>query len=57
MGGGITLKYALTYPEQLRGLILVDASGIPVPERARHKVDFPIAFDLAGINFLFKIHK
>jgi len=48
MGGGITLQYALTYPEQLEALVLVDAAGIDVPASAAHKVDFPLAFQLAG---------
>jgi len=48
MGGAVTLKYALTHPEQLTGIILVDAAGIDVPASAAHKVDFPVAFQLAG---------
>lgn len=48
MGGGITLAYALAYPEQLDALILVDAAGIPVPPAAADKVDMPLGFKLAG---------
>lgn len=48
MGGGISLSYALTFPKQLNGLILVDAAGIDLPPEAQDKVDFPIAFQLAG---------
>ena len=48
MGGGVSLLYALTYPEQLESLILLDSAGIKVPERAAKKQDQPIAFKLAG---------
>ncbi|TNE61292.1 MAG: alpha/beta hydrolase [Alphaproteobacteria bacterium] len=48
MGGGVSLAYAVKYPEDLRGLILVDAAGTPVPEEAMAKVDRPAAFNLAG---------
>ncbi|MDZ7684467.1 MAG: alpha/beta hydrolase [Gammaproteobacteria bacterium] len=29
MGGGVTWRYALRYPEQVEAMILVDASGLP----------------------------
>lgn len=48
MGGGITLSYTLTYPEDVSGLILVDASGTRMTSAASEKVDYPLAFDLAG---------
>lgn len=48
MGGAITLSYALTYPDQLEGLILVDAAGITPPRDTRVAVKRPKAFDLAG---------
>lgn len=48
MGGAVSLKYALTYPDTLKGLILVDSAGINTPAAALGKVDFPLAFDLAG---------
>lgn len=48
MGGAVTLHYALAYPDQLDGLVLLDAAGIPVPASAGHKINRPIAFDLAG---------
>ena len=48
MGGAVALHYALAYPYQLDGLILLDAAGIKVPQTAAQKVDRPIAFDLAG---------
>lgn len=48
MGGAITLHYALEHPEKLDGLLLLDAAGIKTPERAAHKADLPLAFQLAG---------
>ncbi len=48
MGGALTLKYALTHPARLKGIILVDAAGINTPPSAQGKVDYPLAFDLAG---------
>lgn len=48
MGGGVTLAYAKTHPEDLTHLILVDAAGTRLPASAADKVDYPIAFDLAG---------
>jgi pimeloyl-ACP methyl ester carboxylesterase len=57
MGGGITLKYALTHPDDITGLILVDASGTRLPSDTTKKVDRPLAFRLAGrwySDWLFK---
>lgn len=48
MGGGVTLAYAKTYPEDLTHMILVDAAGTRLPASATDKVDYPLAFDLAG---------
>lgn len=48
MGGAVTLKYALTYPQKLDGLILVDSAGIDTPINANDKVHLPLAFQLAG---------
>lgn len=48
MGGGVTLAYALEHPEDVSGLILVDAAGTRLPALAADKVDYPLAFDLAG---------
>jgi pimeloyl-ACP methyl ester carboxylesterase len=43
MGGGIAWNFAVAHPERLRGLILVDASGAPMPDKAGP----PLAFRLA----------
>ena len=48
MGGGVTLAYTLAYPQNVSGLILVDAAGTRLPSSVAEKVDYPIAFDLAG---------
>ena len=48
MGGGVTLAYTLAYPQHVSSLILVDAAGTLLPKTAADKVDYPIAFDLAG---------
>jgi pimeloyl-ACP methyl ester carboxylesterase len=34
MGGGVAWRYALSHPERVRGLILVDAAGWPVEDPA-----------------------
>ncbi len=54
MGGGVSWSYALTHPEKVDALLLVDASGAP-QSVAR---DLPIGFRLAQmpvINHLTKI--
>lgn len=48
MGGGVTLQYALTYPDDLISLILVDAAGTRTPQHVATETDRPLAFDLAG---------
>lgn len=48
MGGGVTLAYTLAHPSDVSGLILVDAAGTRLPPKAAGKVDYPLAFDLAG---------
>ncbi|OYY72647.1 alpha/beta fold hydrolase [Sphingomonas sp. 28-63-12] len=48
MGGGVAWHYALMYPEHLRGLILVDASGQPEP--GNHSA--PLAFRIARMPVL-----
>lgn len=48
MGGGVTLAYAKAHPEDLTHMILVDAAGTRLPASAADKVDYPLAFDLAG---------
>lgn len=44
MGGGVAWNYALTHPDRLRGLVLVDAAGWPDPDRDRQ--DAPMVFKL-----------
>lgn len=48
MGGGVALSYTLAHPDDVSGLILVDAAGTRMPPAAAKKVDYPLAFDLAG---------
>ncbi len=48
MGGGVTLAYTLAYPNDVMGLVLVDAAGTRLPASAADKVDHPLAFKLAG---------
>lgn len=43
MGGGVAWHYALSYPEHLTGLILVDASGQPNPDNSSPPLAFRIA--------------
>ncbi len=43
MGGGVAWHYALSYPEHLTGLILVDASGQPEPGNQSPPLAFRIA--------------
>lgn len=45
MGGGIAARFAVTYPERLDGLILVDAGGQPTSGDR----DIPLAFRIAEI--------
>jgi pimeloyl-ACP methyl ester carboxylesterase len=48
MGGGVALSYALSHPEDLAGIVLVDAAGLDQPFDADSKADLPLAFRLAG---------
>ncbi len=48
MGGGVTLAYTLAYPDDVSGLVLVDAAGTRLPASAAGKIDHPLAFKLAG---------
>ncbi|OYY91492.1 MAG: alpha/beta hydrolase [Sphingomonas sp. 28-66-16] len=48
MGGGVAWHYALMYPEHLRGLVLVDASGQPEPGNQSP----PLAFRIARLPVL-----
>lgn len=43
MGGGVAWRYAVRHPERLAALILVDASGQPVPKGQ----DLPLGFRIA----------
>ncbi len=55
MGGWVAWNYALAHPDRLAGLVLVDASGAPLPSDIEPKP--PIGFRLArtpGINLLMR---
>lgn len=43
MGGGVAWTYAHKYPEKLRGIVLVDATGQPQPEPQSLPIGFRIA--------------
>lgn len=45
MGGAVAWNYALTYPQRLQGLVLVDAAGWPVEGK---REGTPLAFKLLG---------
>lgn len=53
MGGGVAVKYAETYPDELSALILVDAAGLPRKVQPGDKI--PLAFRLARMPILNKI--
>jgi pimeloyl-ACP methyl ester carboxylesterase len=48
MGGGVAATFALQHPEMLDAILLLDASGVKLPEEAQAKSDPPLAFKLAG---------
>lgn len=43
MGGGVAWRYAVKHPERLAGLILVDASGQPMPRASSPPLGFRLA--------------
>ncbi len=47
LGGGVSWRYALNYPTEVRNLILVDAGGYPMQSKS-----VPIAFRLARVPVL-----
>ena len=53
MGGGIALRYAMTHPERLRGLVLVDLGGAPVRGKSKGNIGFKIA-RLPGLRMLMR---
>lgn len=48
MGGGITAAFAIAHPDMLEAAVLLDASGIKLPDEVVGKRDLPLAFQLAG---------
>lgn len=48
MGGGVAWRYAAAHPEQITGLILVDAAGAP----SRTKSEPPLAFQIARMPYV-----
>ncbi len=53
MGGGISWHYALTHPEKLAGLILVDAAGAPASLSGPQEL--PLGFRLARMPIIKNI--
>ncbi|GGI81140.1 alpha/beta hydrolase [Polymorphobacter multimanifer] len=43
MGGGVAWRYAVAHPERLAGLVLVDASGKPMPAGSKPPLGFYLA--------------
>lgn len=43
MGGGVAWRYGLAHADRLAGLVLVDASGQPQPERSKPPLGFYLA--------------
>ena len=52
LGGSITWAYALSHPERVKKMILVDAGGYPMTSKS-----VPIAFQLARIPILSSLFK
>jgi pimeloyl-ACP methyl ester carboxylesterase len=63
MGGGVTWRYALQYPDQVEAMILVDASGLPAwwaerrAEQNGEEKEAPLAFKLLGQGWFRTIAK
>lgn len=53
MGGAIAMGYAMAHPERLAGLVLVDASGVPMDHRNEGAAD--AGEDEGGGNILFTL--
>ncbi|MEI6486618.1 MAG: alpha/beta hydrolase [Sphingomonadales bacterium] len=43
MGGGVAWRYAVAHPDRLAGLVLVDASGQPMPQGSSPPIGFRLA--------------
>lgn len=43
MGGAIAMNYAITHPERLEGLVLIDAAGAPVAQAGTGNLAFRLA--------------
>jgi len=55
MGGAIAMGYAMAHPERLAGLVLVDASGVPMDHRNEDAPATESEDDGGGGNFLFSL--
>lgn len=53
MGGWVSWRFALAYPEHVSRLVLIDASGPPPPDASKRKL--PIGYRLAQIPVLNKL--
>ncbi|WP_454597001.1 alpha/beta fold hydrolase [Qipengyuania sp. SM2507] len=54
MGGAIAMGYAIAHPERLEGLVLVDASGVPMNHRSEN-ASADESEDEGGGNILFTL--
>ncbi|MBU3745539.1 MAG: alpha/beta hydrolase, partial [Sediminibacterium sp.] len=51
LGGSIAANYAMYRPEKVKGLILVDAAGVPAAKKTKGAIGFKLA-QIPGINQL-----